>query len=331
MTYKINNIFKKSGIDGFLMAIIVVIFFAYIYPEAGIIQKPVSLDQLSAGGLSLIFFFYGLKLKPRQLISQLSNWRMHLVIQCTTFILFPVVALVLKPLFSETSFYTWLGIYYLCALPSTVSSSVVMVSIAGGNLPSAIFNASISTLLGVFITPLWMLPLLDQGTGNIDSAGIVLKLTVQVIAPVILGLLLNARLGHFTDQYRVQLRYFDQSVILLIIYTSFCHSFHEKAFEGYSLTDLLKLGAGITLLFYAVYYLMKWICIRLHFNNEDSITVLFCGSKKSLVHASVMSKVLFPVSPMVSIILLPIMIYHALQLVFVSIMAQKFSRREKSS
>ncbi len=323
--------FKKAGIDGFLAAIIVVIFLAYIYPQAGIIRKPVSLDQVGAYGLSLIFFFYGLKLKPRQLISQLSNWRMHLVIQLTTFILFPVAALVIKPLFNETSFYSWLGIYYLCALPSTVSSSVVMVSIAGGNLPSAIFNASISTFLGVFITPLWMLPLLDQGAGDIDSAGIMLKLTAQVIVPVVLGLLLNARLGRFADQYKVQLRYFDQSVILLIIYTAFCHSFYEKAFDGFSLADLVKLSAGMTFLFYAVYYLVKWICNRLHFNTEDTITVLFCGSKKSLVHASVMSKVLFPVSPMVSIILLPIMIYHALQLVFVSIIAQKFNRRKKSN
>ncbi len=322
--------FKKAGIDEFLIAIIVVIFLAYIYPEAGMKEKPFSLDQLAAYGLSLIFFFYGLKLKPRELVSQLSNWKMHLLIQFSTFVLFPVLAWSIQPLFSETGFYTWLGIYYLCALPSTVSSSVVMVAIAGGNLPSAIFNASISTLLGVVITPLWILPLLNQETGTMDTKMVILKLTAQVIAPVTLGLLLNSRLGHLADKYRVQLRYFDQSVILLIIYTAFCHSFYEKAFEGFSLTALLKLGAGMTFLFFAVYYLMKWICRILHFTTEDTITVLFCGSKKSLVHASVMSKVLFPASPMVSIILLPIMIYHSLQLIFVSIIAQKFSRSLKS-
>ncbi len=320
---------KRAGIDGFLVAILLVIFLAYVYPEAGITTKPISLDQIGTYGLSVIFFFYGLKLKPRQLLAQLSNWKMHLVIQLSTFVLFPIVALLLRPFFNESSFYTWLGIYYLCALPSTVSSSVVMVSIAGGNLPSAIFNASVSTLLGVFITPLWILPLIERETGSIDSGAIVLKLTLQVVLPVVLGLLFNARLGKLTDRYKTPLRYFDQSIILLIIYTAFSHSFYEKAFEDISFTDLLKLTIGMGILFFVVYYLMGWICKKLYFNQEDTITVLFCGSKKSLVHASVMSKVLFPASPMVSIILLPIMIYHALQLIFVSIIAQKFNQSQK--
>lgn len=329
MTSKIKTILKKAGIDGFLIAIILIILLAYIYPEAGIATQPISLDQVGAYGLSLIFFFYGLKLKPGQLLSQLSNWRMHLLIQLSTFVLFPVVALLIKPFFNEVSFYTWLGIYYLCALPSTVSSSVVMVSIAGGNLPSAIFNASVSTLLGVFITPLWIVPLLEQQTGNVDTSAIILKLTLQVVLPVTLGLLLNARLGSIADRYKTQLRYFDQSIILLIIYTAFSHSFYEKAFDGLTIANLLLLGGGMTLLFFVVYYLMKWISAKLLLNREDTITVLFCGSKKSLVHASVMSKVLFPASPMVSVILLPIMIYHALQLIFVSIIAQKFNQSKK--
>jgi len=324
---------KHYGIDGFQAAILVVVFLAYIFPEAGIRQKPVSLEQVSAYGLSLIFFFYGLKLKPSGLKSQLSNWKLHLVIQLFTFVLFPAIALIIKPFYSGDAFYSWLGIYYLCALPSTVSSSVVMVSIAGGNLPSAIFNASISTLLGVFITPLWVMPVLknDAGTGDPEVANVVLKLTAQVIVPVATGLLLNRRLGIVAEKYKTTLRYFDQSVILLIIYTAFARSFYEKAFAGFTLPDLLKLGAGMTLLFYIVYYLMRWVCTKLHFSREDTITALFCGSKKSLVHASVMSRVLFPASPVISIILLPIMIYHALQLIFVSVIAQKFSRSQKSN
>ncbi|MBX3242630.1 MAG: bile acid:sodium symporter [Chitinophagaceae bacterium] len=320
---------KRIGIDGFLVAIIVVIFVAYVFPEAGIQAKPVSLDQVGAIGLSLIFFFYGLKLNPSRLKSQLSNWRMHLVIQFSTFILFPVIGLAVKPLFGS-SFYSWLGVFYLCALPSTVSSSVVMVSIAGGNMPAAIFNASISTLLGVFITPLWILPLLEHQAGSIDTTGIILKLIVQVLVPVMAGLLFNSRWGALAEKYKKPLRYFDQSIILLIIYTAFCHSFYEKAFDGYTGSNLLRLGAGMSILFYSVYYIIKWICKKLRFTQEDSTTVLFCGSKKSLVHASVMSKVLFPASSMVSIILLPIMVYHALQLIFVSILAQKLSRTQKN-
>ncbi|MFT3701853.1 MAG: bile acid:sodium symporter family protein [Agriterribacter sp.] len=280
-------------------------------------------------GTSFIFFFYGVRLNMQKLWHALSNWRMHMLVQSTTFVLFPLVALLLLPFFPEPHHTLWLGIFYLCALPSTVSSSVVMVSIAGGNIPAAIFNASISTMIGVFLTPLWMIPFIQSTNSSVHSADIILKLILQVMVPVVAGLLLHKRLGAFAEKYKKQLRYFDQGVILLIIYSAFCHSFYTHAFDGYSILSLLYICIGSGALFFLVFFIVKSISRLLKFNREDSITVLFCGSKKSLVHGTVMSKVLFPASPAVSIILLPIMIYHALQLIFVSILAQQYSRHSK--
>lgn len=322
---------KRLGIDGFLIAMIVAIIVAYIFPAPGIIEKPVSLEDIAGYGLSLVFFFYGLKLNFARLQSELSNWRMHILVQLVTFLFFPLIALAFKPFFSSEHKMLWLGIFYLCALPSTVSSSVVMVSIAGGNLPAAIFNASISTLAGIFITPLWILPLLDQEPGTaLDSNSIVIKLSLQVLAPVIMGILLH-RFGHkFVERNKNRLRLFDQTVIILIIYSAFCHSFYNNAFAGFSWLLLILLALGMSALFFFVYYLISIICRRLGFNLADRITVLFCGSKKSLVHGTVMSKVLFTGSLPLSVLLLPIMIYHALQLVFVSIIAQKLARSDKN-
>jgi sodium/bile acid cotransporter 7 len=147
-----------------------------------------------------------------------------------------------------------------------------------------------------------------------------------VLVPVVLGMLLHGKWGFFAEKYRKQLRYFDQSIILLIVYTSFCESFAKKMFTGYSLSQILILGLGMTALFFLVYMMVKAVCVSLKFSREDTITAVFCGSKKSLVHGTVMSKVLFPGSDIVGIILLPLMLYHALQLITASIIAQYIAR-----
>jgi solute carrier family 10 (sodium/bile acid cotransporter), member 7 len=316
---------RRMGIDGFLLAIIAVIVLAYFFPQPGIATKPFSLEKTGAYGMSLIFFFYGLKLNMERFAAALKNWRVHTVIQLTTFIIFPLIALLIEPLLGSEHELLWLSIFYLCVLPSTVSSSVVMVSIAGGNIPSAIFNASISTLAGVFITPLWMMPYLKSGNSDFNSADIIFKLVLQVLVPVVLGLLLHKYWGNYAEKYKRQLRYFDQSIIVLIIYTSFCHSFYNHAFDGFSIALLLELLAGLTTLFFIVFFLIRSVSRSLQFNHKDTITVLFCGSKKSLVHGTVMSKVLFPASATVSVILLPLMLYHALQLIFAGIIAQRMA------
>jgi len=318
----------RVGIDWFLLALVAMILFAYLWPEGGVDREPVALGDLATYGVSVIFFFYGLRLSPEQLRSGLSSWRLHLVVQLSTFLLFPLLILPLHPYFEGTKAeLLWLGTFYLAALPSTVSSSVVMVSIAGGNIPAAIFNASISSLVGVLLTPLWMGLFLTASTESFDLSSIMGKLVLQVILPVALGILLHKRWGAFAERNRKQLRYFDQVVILLIVYTSFCTSFARNMFRGYSLADIATLGAAMISLFFLVYGLIYAISRLLGFNPADRITALFCGSKKSLVHGTVMSKVLFPNATTVGIILLPIMLYHALQLLAASIIAQAAARK----
>lgn len=313
---------SKFGIDGFLLGIIIVITAAYFFPQPGIATEPISLEQISGYGVSIIFFFYGLRLNVKKLAIELKNWRMHIIIQCITFLLFPLIALLIKPFFYGDSI-VWLGIFYLCSLPSTVSSSVVMVSIAEGNVAAAIFNASVSTLLGVFITPLLMIPFIEINTGAVDTWAIIMKLIMQVILPVVAGLLLHKFGGRFAENNKKRLKLFDQTVILLIIYTAFSHSFYNRAFEAFSFSSLLYVCVGMATLFFIIYYFTMYICKLLKFKQKDTTTVLFCSSKKSLVHATVMSKVLFSATMPISIILLPIMLYHSLQLIFVGMIAQR--------
>jgi solute carrier family 10 (sodium/bile acid cotransporter), member 7 len=321
---------KKAGLGGFLLAIIGVIILAWIKPSIGVSQNPISLERIAVYGVSFIFFFYGLSLDPQQLKAGLSNWKMHVVVQVTTFVVFPMIAIVFRPLFVDTSVQLlWFGAYYLSSLPSTVSSSVVMVSIAGGNLPAAIFNASISSLIGIFATPFWMGLFAETEIGLLDPWSVITKLTLQVLVPVGLGIILHNRFGKWVSKYKSKLKIFDQSVIVLIIYTSFCQSFYNHVFDDLGAIQLLGLSIAMIALFLGVFAFINVLSRLLHFNREDRITILFCGSKKSLVHGTVMSKVLFQQSTTTGLILLPLMLYHAMQLIIASIIAQRMNNKQQ--
>jgi len=170
---------------------------------------------------------------------------------------------------------------------------------------------------------------LATSSQGFDLTDVIIKLIIQVLVPVALGILLHHRFGGIADKHRKTMRYFDQGVILLIIYTAFCESFANNMFSEHGLSDILILGVCMIGLFFSVYGVISLISKLMHFNREDKITAVFCGSKKSLVHGTVMSKVLFPNAAAAGIILLPLMMYHALQLMAASIIAQSMARKER--
>lgn len=300
------------------------ILLAYLVPG---IEKIIPLARISTIGISGIFFFYGLKLSPQKMKEGLSNWKLHVLVQLATFVLFPLLVLAAYP-FVHTPEHTtlWLAVFFLAALPSTVSSSVVMVSIAKGNIPGAIFNASISGLIGILLTPIWMGLFMEAANGGTFQLGeTLLELVIKILLPVILGLIMHRFWGEFANRHKKHLTMFDKTVILIIVYKSFSHSFSSGIFDGISLLELLAVGAGVIALFLVVYLLIFFVSKRLVFSQEDTITALFCGSKKSLVHGSVFSNVLFGGMSSASIFLVPIMIYHAFQLFIISIIAQRYA------
>lgn len=327
---KVIALARRLGIDPFVVGLLLAILAAYLWPDPGVRKGFLSLDSIAGVGVSFIFFFYGLRLSPGKLKAGLSNWKLHVAIQSTTFIAFPLIALGFYHLFNGGGFdYLWMGAFYLAALPSTVSSSVVMISIAGGNIAAGIFNASVSSLIGVFTTPVWMGLFIKSQTGTYDLGEVIFKLILQVLVPVALGIALNHRWGAFAERRKKALRNFDQAIILLIVYTSFCDSFARKMFQGYQPLHLAVLVVLLIAFFFLMFGLVHAVSRIMKFNREDRIAAIFCGSKKSLVHGTVMSKVLFPDANITGVILLPLMLYHALQLVIASIIAQGMAKRGK--
>lgn len=328
MINRLAQTLQRVGINGFLLGLFAAIGLAAVFPEMGSSQSGVPWKPMINVGIAFVFFFYGVKLDPVQLKSGLSNWRLHLLIQVSTFLIFPVVVFLLLQIMPWIDLDFRLGISYLSVLPSTVSASVVMVSIAGGNLPGAIFNASISSLFGVILTPAWM-GFLDGGAaGEIDFWSTLGELTLKVILPVTLGILAHGSLFPRMRTILPKLKYVDQTVIMMIVFTSFAESFGQRIFSAYEVTTLLILSVTMLGIFVLIWVLLELISKSLGFSLEDRITTLFCGSKKSLVHGVVIGKVIFPDATVLGLVLLPVMIYHIQQLILGSIIAGYFGRRK---
>ena len=329
MSQNIPANIKKFLPDGFIAGIIGMILLAWFVPGIGKEGSAISLKVLIRYGIMLLFFFYGLRLSPEKLVNDLKNWRLHLLIQSITFVVFPILVLLFRPFLKGTeNEVLWLAVFFLAALPSTVSSSVVMVSIAEGNIPSAIFNASISGVIGILITPLWMGIFLEKNDATFTFGPVLMDLIVQILIPVIVGLLLHKYFGKWAGHNKRWLSLFDKSVILSIVYRSFSESFLNGIFHGISWTDLILLSGSVIALFFIVFNLTKMVNRWMKFNREDGITVLFCASKKSLVHGSVMATVIFTGSSAGGIVLVPVMIYHAFQLFYISVVARRMSKNK---
>ncbi len=309
--------------NGFIIALFGAIILAYLAPTA---LRNFPLEIIIDIGIGLIFFFYGLKLAPADLKLGFLNYPSHILIQLTTFVLFPLLTFLFIPVFEGgIQSDLWLAIFFLGVLPSTVSSSVVMVAIAKGNLPTAIFNASISGLIGILVTPLW-LSLFLMKTGEFAILEIITKLLLQIVFPLLIGLLLQRFLGNLARKHSRKLSLFDKSVIILIVYSSFSNSFNSNLLESIKMMDLLKISVIVVILFFAVYGITGYICKLLGFNLRDTITVRFAGTKKSLVHGSVMAKIIFGSTASLGLLLLPIMLYHILQLVLVAVFAERYRK-----
>lgn len=316
------KILKK--IDGFIVGLFCAILLAWLFPSFGSSNSPIDLKKIAEYGIIVIFFFYGIKLSPEKIIEGIANWKMHITIHIATFLLFPLLIVFIKPLFSDQSI--WISLFFVAALPSTVSSSVVMVSLAKGNVPGAIFNATISSFGGIFISPLLLGFFMTKSHIAIDATEIVLKLIMQILVPIVVGALLHRWLKNFAHRYSTALKRLDQTIVLLIVYTSFCDSFEMRVFNSIKFSTIIYITAGLGLLFIVIFIILNRISKLLRFNYADTVTTIFCGSKKSLIHGVVLSKVLFAHTALSGFILIPIMIYHSLQLIAIGFIIPNITR-----
>ncbi|WP_231879850.1 bile acid:sodium symporter family protein [Crenobacter luteus] len=319
---------KKLGLDGFMLALIGAVALSAVWPELGRSGGLLRIEVFTGYGVAVVFLLYGLTLSPQKLREGLFNWRLHATVQLSTFLLFPLLGLALVSALGGVLVPALaLGFFFLAALPSTVSSSVAMTSIAKGNVPGAIFNASLSSLIGVFLTPLWVNAYLKASGVAFDLWPVILKVVMLVLLPIALGQLLRPLLLKWLTRHAALTRLLDRATILAIVLNSFSDSVAEGVWAEHG-ASTIALIAGLSVgLFALVYVLMQWACRRLGFDRGDTIACTFCGSKKSLAAGVPMAKVMFGANPALGLIIAPIMLYHFLQLVMVSYLARRLGEQ----
>jgi sodium/bile acid cotransporter 7 len=314
--------------DWFLVGMAGTVALAFAWPSPGAHGGSLHPELLNKIGVALIFYLNGVSLSFDSLKAATFQWRLHLVVQACTYLLFPVIGLALYFLAGDfISPELKLGFFFLCALPSTVSSSVAMTSAARGNVPAAVFNATLSSLLGVLLTPLWIGFLLKTGGHPMPLGKVILDLVLWLILPLALGQLSRPWLATWAKRHKKGVHLVDRCTILLLVYTSFCDSVVQGVWTGHGVGTLIATLLGSIVLFYLVFGIVGSVCDRMKMNPEDRIAAVFCGSKKTLASGVPMARIIFGANPALSVILLPIMIYHPLQMIICATLAGRWARR----
>lgn len=213
-------------------------------------------------------------------------------------------------------------------LPATVQSAIAFTAVARGNMAAAICSASASTLLGIVITPLLVGVVLPQASGAVqqDVLGSIGRIMLQLMLPFVAGHLLRPWIGGFIGRHAATLKYVDQGSVLLVVYTAFSAAVVGGLWRELPLPALAGLLVVCAVILGLALTATTWLARRLGFSKEDEITIVFCGSKKSLVSGVPMAKVLFP-SEAAGAIVLPLMVFHQMQLMVCAVLAQRYARR----
>lgn len=314
--------------DNFTLTLIGVVTLASLLPASG--QVAVGFGWLTNIAIALLFFLHGAKLSRESIIAGAGHWRLHVLVFSLTFVLFPLLGLALKPLLSPLiGNDLYMGMLYLCALPATVQSAIAFTSLARGNIPAAICSAAASSLFGIFLTPLLVTLLLNvhgEGSSTLDA---ILKISVQLLLPFIAGQIARRWIGNWVARNKSWLKFVDQGSILLVVYGAFSEAVIEGLWHQIPLLDLLGLVVACCVVLGLVLVASTVLGKAFGFNQEDRITILFCGSKKSLATGVPMAQVLFAGST-IGVLILPLMLFHQIQLMVCAVLAQRFANRPES-
>ncbi|MDH6149294.1 MULTISPECIES: bile acid:sodium symporter family protein [Paraburkholderia] len=316
--------------DNFTLCLVGTVILASFLPVHG--QAAVGFDWVTNIAVGLLFFLHGAKLSREAIIAGATHWRLHVVVLLSTFALFPLLGLALKPVLSPLvtpSLYA--GVLFLCTLPSTVQSSIAFTSIAKGNVPAAVCSASASSLLGIFVTPALVSVIVTNqaASGGASPWHTMGNIVLQLLVPFVAGQLLRPLIGKWIEKNRGVLKFVDQGSILLVVYGAFSEAVTEGLWHTIPLSALGGLVVVNAVLLALALAVTIFASKRLGFNRADQITIIFCGSKKSLAAGVPMAKVIFA-SHAVGAVVLPLMLFHQIQLMVCAALAQRWGARDLS-
>lgn len=302
----------------FMLGMPVAVGLAWVWPEGGADGGPLRPEVVTKLAVALVFFLQGVTLPARALRDGASQGRLHAGVQGLCFLIIPLVGLALDRLIgSALSPDLRLGFLFLCVLPSTIVMAVVLATAGGGNVAAAIFNAVLSNVLGVFLTPLWIAAILAAGN-NPDGQSLVAvlrQISLLLLLPLALGQAAR-RLGlkAWADRHKKRLGHASNGTILFIVYAAFCNSVQADIWSQHGWTVILTAALGVVVLMTIALVLAILLARLMGFAPPERIVLIISGAQKSLATGVPLAKVIFGAHPGLGLILLPIMIYHPLQL-----------------
>jgi sodium/bile acid cotransporter 7 len=315
---------KRIGLDYYLLLLVGAVVLATLLPASG--TGAVIVSQIAYYAVALLFFIYGAKLNTAALVAGLSNWRLQLLVFGCTYLAFPLLGLGLTSMLSP-----WLepnialGLLFLAVLPSTVQSSIAFTSMARGNVPAAVCAASISNLVGVFLTPA-LAALLFHTSGVGVNPNAVFGIGMQILLPFALGQLARPLVGKWIANHKLLTVIVDRGSILLIVYSAFSAGVVAGIWQMVDGSTLAIMIIADIVLLAAIIGLGSVVGKAAGLPREDAAVMLFCGSTKSLASGIPIANILFVGQP-ISLIVLPLMLFHQLQLFVCAIMAQRQANR----
>jgi sodium/bile acid cotransporter 7 len=317
-----QNLLSRLPIDRFIILLVSMVALATVLPAHGV--GAVIAGHAVTVAIALLFFLYGARLAPQAALAGARHVKLHVVIFLSTFALFPALGLAARALVPHLlTPELWAGVILVCVLPSTVQSSVAFTSIARGNVPAALCAATASNLVGVLLTPVLAGVLLSSGAGGI-SLSKVTDIVLQLLAPFAAGQALRPWIGAWAERNRTVLGVVDRGSILIVVYAAFSEGMVAGIWHQLDLAMLGRLAIVDAALLAAVLATTMLLSRRLGFCRADEITIVFCGSKKSLASGLPMASVLFA-SGSVGLIVLPLMLFHQLQLMVCAALARRYA------
>ncbi len=316
----------RLPIDPYVMAIVATVGVASVLPVHD--SGAVIAGHVTTAAIALLFFLHGARLAPQAALAGARHWRLHIVILASTFLLFPALGLAGRALFPHLlTPPLWTGVILLCILPSTVQSSIAFTSIARGNVSAALCAATGSNLLGMLLTPLLAGLLLSaQGGFSLSEVG---DIVMQLLVPFAAGQAARPLLGVWAQRNKTLLGMVDRGSILLIVYTAFSDGVTKGIWHQVGVSQLVVLLVVDAVLLAAVLALTTFGSRLLGFSRADEVTIVFCGSKKSLASGLPMATVLVA-GQTSGLVVLPLMLFHQIQLMFCAALAKRYERAAKT-
>jgi solute carrier family 10 (sodium/bile acid cotransporter), member 7 len=315
----------KLPIDGFLALLIGVCVLAAIDPGLGARGGVLHIDRLMTPAVALMFFVHGVTLPLERLAAGAREVRLHLVVQGMTYLVFPLLGLCILALGGRViPPGIAIGFFFMSTVSSTIASAVAVTGVAGGNVTGALFNASLSGILGVFLTPVFGGFVAANAGLHLSPLDAMASVAEKVLLPLFVGQVCRPLLGTMLSRYRDLASNIDKASILILVFGAFSDSVAAGIWRQQGLATIVAIGVGAVALHVVVIQLTRVAARVARLSRANEIAAVFCASQKSIANGLPIANVLFAGSPALGAIVLPLLIYHQVQLTASAAMARRY-------